>query len=364
MPPLRRILRLLGLLSTLCLCYASAQTQAAPSEPSNAKPQYAPVQSMSEAQFAEQAKSAKRYTFELASPDGLVDETGAYISVPFLLPYLSEKHLDKEAYFILLITKDSPDLKQIAPTIDPIGRYGVTQIAVQHKKGREPLAINSKFKPAPGTPPDPKKHITLIKGKADAHSLSAGQPFPNLNKRPEALRPEALPPRVRYKFASDKAMMDAAELITARLLHTPATGTPQLFPTEVIIPYSAWTELQKEAGLGKTNTQPWNQIMETANGKMQFAGRCIEDREELTLLENKLRSMIAADGGALVRALKTSEMAQLWPFISFDFIEPTLVVETANQAHIFVFGMSDKGLVSIEDLRGLPKLQRKPQPAP
>src|SRR5882724_648136 len=93
--------------------------------PPNAKPVYQ-AKSMSQEEFARVLAQSKHYTFDLASPDGLVDQEGVLVRAENVMAYLREKKLDPSAYFLLEITPASPKLDTIAPTVDPIGRFGAT----------------------------------------------------------------------------------------------------------------------------------------------------------------------------------------------------------------------------------------------
>jgi len=316
------------------------------------QPTYGPVKAMSPEEFERQMGQSTHYDFELASPDGLVDAQGMHIQAADLTAYLRERHLDANAYFLLSITNQSPPLDRVSVTVAPLGRYGATKIVFRHKPGGEPAPIIAEFKPAPGTPPD-KKTEMVISIRPNPKSLTAGLPFPDLSGRPVELRPEALPPRVRYAFASDGEVIAAARLAADHLISSRPSQSA-LFNSRVTVQFGLWQQLKGQEGLGRKAASPWATVGMIGGKKSRLEGVILGDPDELATLEATLAKMIANSGGGQIRAASTAEMARWWPFVSFDYTEPLLIIKTKDDSHAFALLFESGRLTVIDDLNGLP----------
>ena len=332
-------------------CVLAANAQPAPEN----KPVYGPVKSMSPEEFEREMGRSKHYDFELASPDGLVDAQGTHIRAADLTAYFLEKNLDPAAYFLIWITNQSPPLDRVAGTVGPLGNYGATKIVFRNKAGGFPIPVVAEYHPPPGTP---SGRTTVLRIRPNSKSLTAGLPFPDLTGRPEALRPGSLPPRVRYAFASDEAVMAAARLAADHLII--CLGGSPLFARKLWVQPGAWSELKGNAGLGKKAAHPLAMTVPSMGRNLRLEGIILADPGELATLELVLEHMIAEGGGGEIRAMSTEEMARWWPNVSFDYVEPVLILQTKDKAHTFALVFENNRLALIDDLNGLPVIGKRP----
>jgi hypothetical protein len=196
--------------------------------------------------------------------------------------------------------------------------------------------------------------VVRIEGTTDAGSIIAGEVLPDLQRRPPALRPGVLPPRIRYKFSPDIDMAAAARLAAEHLLESRRDTSP-LFDEAVWLQPGAWKWLKPTPGLA-ARASGMNAAVRTRSGVLHLEGKIISNPQDQRLLEDTLRHLIRADGGGRLRAMTTQEMKRWWPFIAFDIQEPTLVLETARGSHRFVLTFENGRLVAVDDLTGLPRL--------
>jgi hypothetical protein len=170
--------------------------------------------------------------------------------------------------------------------------------------------------------------------------------------RPSVLRPGALPAGIRYKFASDDDVVNAADLIAQQLLATTPSGD-KFFAPAVLVQTGAWkrfrpsrTHPPKEAFI-LTNTV-------TISGKSYKQESCVlRDVDEIAALQEKLKAAIAKDGGGTVRALHTEEMSKWGLFYSAQIEEPVLAIATNGRKHVFIVGFATGGVVLLDDLNNL-----------
>ena len=333
-------------------CVLAANAQPAPEN----KPVYGPVKSMSPEELEREMGRSKRYDFELASPDGLVDAQGTHIKAADLTAYFLEKNLDPAAYFLIWITNQSPPLDRVAGTVGPLGNYGATKIVFRHKIGGFPIPVVAEYHPPPGTP---SGRTTVVRIRPNSKSLTAGFPFPDLSDRPEALRPGSLPPHVRYAFASDEAVMAASRLAADHLIS--CLGSSQLFASKLWVQPGAWSQLKlREPSLGRKAAHPLVMTATITGKNVRLEGVFLADPGELATLELVLEHMIAEGGGGEIRAMSTDEMARWWPFVSFDYVEPVLILQTKDKAHTFALVFENNRLSLIDDLNGLPVTGKRP----
>lgn len=329
----------------LALGFLSISFAAYGAEETPKKPVYGPVKSMSPEEFERTMGQQKKYEFELAPVDGLVDAAGAVIRADALPAYLKEHALEKDAYVMLWITAESPPLNALAPTVRPLGDYGITKIVVRARPG---------VTPKPGTPSDAAaKKTVFLQGKPNPAAIGASMPFPALDGRPAELRPEPLPRPVRYTFAPDAEVVAAARWLGARLLAV-TPDAPPLFSDSVMVQPGAWKTLRATGGPGFKNVQPMNTMFPIGGRQVELQGTRLREAADLALLEERLHAMIEADGGGQVRALRSAEMAKWWTFIGFDIEEPTFVLESKQGKYRFVLGFSKGRLLFVDELNSLP----------
>ena len=339
-------------LLTFLICAAIARAETAP----QSKPIFGPVREVTKEEFQRQWAQSKHYDFELASPDGLVDSQGVHIAARDLPQYLAERHLDPRAYFLISITQSSPALSTVGPTVTALTKFGVKTIAFRHKLNGVAAPITGEYQPMAT---DHK--VAMISIRPNSHSLVAGEPWPDLSRRPADLRPGRLPPKVRYAFASDGAMEHAAALLREHLVNA-SRGDGCLFAPTVALQYGAWRQFQKQPALSG-HGKPVVQLLRLADGKpLRLQGRLITDPADFKTIEAQLRDQVRATGAIDLRALSSDEMWRWWPFVGFDFVEPILVLHTRNHAYAFVFEHDRVELV--DDLNALPSLTSNERPSP
>lgn len=310
-----------------------------------AKPHYN-LKSMTPEQIDREAAGKTRYDFEIAPEDGLVDASGRVVRADQLAAYLRQQKLDADAFFFLWIAENSAPLDTLAPTVKPLGEYGVTKVVVRARPGVQPrqsAAANS------------GKKTLILQGKPNSASLTSADHAPAMPDRPVELRPAPLPRGIRHNFASDESVRNAAAAITASLLD-PAPSEAPILSAGVFIQSGAWKTLRAAAAFAPRTPQ-------SAKSRIPLRGRTLElesaflhendDREAAT---HALRHVIAADGGGKLRALRADEMTHWWTFIAFDIAEPVFVLETANQHHRFVLSCAKGKVAAIDELNALPKI--------
>jgi hypothetical protein len=302
---------------------------------------HAQATEMTPEQLAEKMKGQKAYEFDVAKAE-LVTAEGSRISLTALPKYLAEQAPAKDAYYILWITAESPPLDELSPIIKAFAEYGITNIVVRPRPGVTPKAGGA------------EKKTLVLQGKPHADAIDASKPFPNLQGRPEELRPGALPPRVRYVFGSDAKMKENAQRLETKLLgETPGTG-PLLGDNVAVYP-GAWKALNEAGKIAFKEVKPINMVTTATGGqRVTLLGGHLSTAADLALLEVELRKLIRTEGGGGVRALRTREMARWWPFIAFDILEPTLVLETKGGKYCFILHFSKDRVIMVDELNHLP----------
>lgn len=74
----------------------------------------------------------KRYDFDLAPIDGVIDAAGKLIRAAELPAYLAAEAVARDAFIFLWIRPDSAALSTIGPTIGAFDDYGLSKIVVRH----------------------------------------------------------------------------------------------------------------------------------------------------------------------------------------------------------------------------------------
>ncbi len=335
---IRRLWFVLGFLSLLLTALGA--------EDVSRKPVYGPVKPMSPEELERTMAGQQKYEFDLAPLDGLVDASGAVIRADALPGYLRDHALSADAYFVLWVTADSPALNTLAPTIKPLGDYGITKIVVRARPGVTPKSSTT-------TDAVPKKTLVL-QGKPNPGAIDMTAPVPALDGRPLELRPESLPPRVRYKFAPDPEVIAAAQILSTNLL-TVAPDAMPIFSGSAIVQPGAWKALHNEGVSGFQEAKIMTALIPIAGRQARLEGAHLQNQTDLNALEDGFRKMIQADGGGRVRALRSAEMAKWWTFIGFDIEEPALVLETTRGKYRFIFGFSKGRALLVDELNSLPE---------
>ena len=188
-----------------------------------------------------------------------------------------------------------------------------------------------------------------------------GDPLPDMGKRPPELQPGAIPADVRYSFAADSLVVNAAILLTNHFCNVPPTETLP-FGKKLVIQPGAWTSLKKSGLLGRRSATPWAFSVWDGRTNQMYSGIVLRDGDELKQVEMYIRSEVQIGGGATVRALNSEEMRKWWVFIPFDIQEPTLLLETKDKKWRFVFGLINNQIVVLDELNGLPHLHGNNSP--
>jgi hypothetical protein len=259
------------------------------------------------------------YHFQVARDGSLIDEIGTPIGAKELGEYLQRRGLDRD--FVFYLTVDGPDtIRNMQDTIQALASFGVTRIAVANK--------------------DPSMRVY-------------GEALPAMADRSAALRPDSLPKRVRYKFASDTAVAAAADLVTRHLL-TDHAEDQNMFGDAVWVRPGAWKWLAGDERIGKKDATLLETVGQLREGRVKLDGMVIRDGQEKAELARKLRAMVKSDGGGMVRALRSDEMSTWWVFIDHDIEEPTLVVATNGGRYRFILCFKGGTVVRLDELNGLP----------
>jgi hypothetical protein len=187
-------------------------------------------------------------------------------------------------------------------------------------------------------------------------SLAQGDKVPDLSQRPRALQPGSIPARVRYSFAADSTMAEAALLLTNHFCSS-AHDEALLFGKTLVVHPGAWSNLKQADSVGKKSATQWGFLVWDGNAQQKLAGFVLRDGEELKQAEALIRQNVQNAGGATVRALSSAEMTKWWIFIGFDIQEPTLVLETKDKKQRYIFGFVGRKVVVVDELNSLPDPQ-------
>ena len=215
-------------------------------------------------------------------------------------------------------------------------------------------------------PPNPYKIFAEEQPKvyripATQSSLAHGDRVPDLSQRPRALRPDSIPAGVRYSFAADSVMADAALLLTNHFCSS-AHDETILFGKTLVMHPGAWSNLKQTDSLGKKSATQWGFLVWDGKAEQKFTGFVLRDGDELKQADALIRRDVENAGGATVRALSSAEMTKWWIFIGFDIQEPTLVLETKDKKQRFIFGFVGRQVVVVDELNSLPDLQNIQRP--
>lgn len=101
-----------------------------------------------------------RYDFFIAADEGLIDARGRRIRASELPAYLKENAAVADAFYFLWITPTSAPMDSLAPTIKPLGDYGITKIVVRH----QPLIVTHRKATEPAK--ELEKTMRALRGEA------------------------------------------------------------------------------------------------------------------------------------------------------------------------------------------------------
>ena len=291
------------------------------------------------------------YAFRVNS-DGLVlDADGAPIAVPNVSVYLKDLNILNVTVACLWI--DGPDsVKNMTPTVQAFGGT-FTKIIVKKWEAGDKTGLIAL--PAPNKRALQAAITAAYPGRAYPKS-SVGGP---VEQRPAELRPGPLPPKVRYQFADNAAVENAAGRLVRHFLDSKDAAKP-IWAADVIVQSGAWSLFGADADLGKKDAIHYSAKIPTLSATMDLPQVLLRKSDEIGELDSSLRRIIATEGGAKVRALRSEEEKTWWQYIPYDITEPVFVVETRNGCHRFVIGMNADGIAMVDELTGLPSLSPSP----
>jgi hypothetical protein len=302
-----------------------------------------------------QIAQGQHYDFDISPGGYLVDAKGVVIRNSELREYLRKNGYAKGAYYVLWMGPDSPRPDQLGSTLEALRLAGVTKVAARRKKtpGEQPATPveppplppptpTAEAKPAP--PPPAKPTPALVR--------RAGEAVPAMTGRPAVLRPGALPAGIRYTFASDADVVQAADLIAQQLLATSPTGD-KFFAPAVLVQTGAWKRFRHGRIHPPKEAFVLTNIIKISGKNYKQESCVLRDADEIAELYEKLREAITKDGGGTVRALQTEEMSKWGLFCSTEIEEPVLAIETKGRKHVFIAGFAPAGVVLLDDLNNL-----------
>ena len=298
--------------------------------------------------------TGKKYEYTVTADGFLVDSKGRTIEPRDFKKYLKKEKCDNRAYFVLWIAVKNLSPDKLAPIVSSLADYGVENVVLRRKvPSGVAVQANEAKTPATGEGISATKKVKIIKGNPNPQAITATDPFPALDHRPDLLRPQRLPAHVRYVFATDEVVTAAADRITRHLLsETPADGT--LFGATVLVNAGAWLQFRNNEAIGHNGAKPMTAHGELNHKTLTLDGMVLTNPEEISSLEKALKNIVNDSGGSIVRALRTYEMEKLWTFIAFDIEEPVFVVETNDKRFRFILVFNNDRLFSIDELNGLP----------
>lgn len=193
---------------------------------------------------------------------------------------------------------------------------------------------------------------TFINGAADRRkAYTKGEPTPAMESRVRELVPAAIPPRVRYVFDTNERMNAFAENLRKGL----EAGDAALFKDGVMLLPGANKLFGKTLGTGSSNISV-SDPADLKNGKFDRGLKmAFLKGEQIPKLATEVSRALKEDGGFVVRALRTDEMAHWWIYIMFDIEEPAFVVASKEGKHRFVVELNAAGqVVVLDELNHLP----------
>lgn len=178
-------------------------------------------------------------------------------------------------------------------------------------------------------------------------SSSLGEDIDTGN-RPDSLVPGKIPKGVRYEYASDGEVVDAATLLGDAL-----RSDDSVFGDFLMVNPGAWYWFRSNSKLGKTDSTALRSLVPMGNKTMTLEGAILRNRGELDRLHTEWAALLGSDGGFRIRSLMSKEMAEWWPFIAFDIQEPIFVVESENEKFRFIVHFSDGKISNLDELNSL-----------
>lgn len=285
------------------------------------------------------------YQFVVVGPNEVVDQEGRRFSPKDAKAYLKRAKLEKKAAYVFWAVNDA-EIEVAKKVIDVFGDWGATVFAIRKPKPQEAQSTST----GPADESGQKKKVVLV-GKDNPKALTAVDPAPNMSERPAVLRPEPLPQRVRYQFRSDAEVVAAAAR-TEKLLLDAAKPDATAFKDTALVLCGALAHVKDQTAL--SGGKPLVSQMEIDGKLVKVEGRLLNAPEQFTAVVERLRGLIAADGGGTVRALRAREMSHWWVFIGWDIEEPVFVVESRGGRYRLIVAWNGDHVFALDELAALP----------
>lgn len=291
--------------------------------------------------FDQQLAGEKTYDYIVLPTGelGVKDEVVPFKKIP---GHLKRTKPDRNAFFVFWIADvNQVDVAKMA--IRHFEKYGATKFAVRQIPPSPPPVADEPAKPKPD---EAGQKMVIMAAKPNPDALSAHDRMPSFLGRPEHLRPQGLPPRVRCKFASDQAVVAAAEQARRLLIADEPIATAFIGET-VLLQAGAWMHLRHERALADSQAV-WAGIP-LKNRVLKLETRFLSAPAQGQAAVARVRQLVQKDAGGNVRALTSREMDEWWTFIPFDIEEPVFVVETTKHKYRFVVAFDDAGRINLVD---------------
>ncbi|MFT3780457.1 MAG: hypothetical protein QM790_00480 [Nibricoccus sp.] len=283
------------------------------------------------------------YNFVILKTGEIVAQDGRHFTTATAKDYLEQAKPETKAAYVFWIS-DSSGVDTVKALVEPFGTYGATIFLVRDVKE------SKKTESAPANGQEKQKSLLLV-GDANPKSLTANDKLPDMSKRPEHLRPGALPRRVRYVFSPDADVLAGARKVEELFIAPKRPQTESYFEGTTLLQPGVWKHLNRVSSLKKAKTL--SAKIEFQNKVIELDGKILATNGEFSTAVDALRKMIANDGGGIVRALKSAEMDFWWTFIGFDIEEPVFVLETKGGSYRFIVTMLQGHVFCIDELNAL-----------
>lgn len=197
-------------------------------------------------------------------------------------------------------------------------------------------------------------HASFINGKEDARKVYVlGETTPPMLTRNAELVPEPIPKRVRYMFAANEVVNTAAGIVRKQVEEADAS----LFKDTIWLQPGAFKLLKKSCKLEDSKmTMSDPSDIKKGNLDAGLKMSMISKPEQRTAIAKEMARMLKEDGGFVVRAMQSKEMAHWWIYIPFDIEEPVFVIASKGGKYRFVVELDQHNkIVILDELNKLPK---------
>jgi hypothetical protein len=241
-------------------------------------------------------------------------------------------------------------IKHMVPTIQAFGGTFTKVIVKQWEAADKTGLIDL---PAPSKEAVQAAITAAYPGRAYPKSNTGGP----VAQRSAEMRPGEIPAKVRYQYADNASVEEAAGKVSRHFLNADEAGKP-IWAPNVIVQSGAWSLFKGDSLLGNYDAVRYTARVPTLSKAVDLPQILLRNSEDIGELDTDVRKTVAADGGATVRALKSDELKMLWQYIPYDITEPIFVLETRNGGHRFVIGMNLDGIAMVDELISIPTLSQ------